>query len=171
MTKPITRSAVAPVPISVLDKELNYWGAQLLAKDMGRRLPTLQEFITALKANPRLYEKSKGDGYWLGDMPYLEFPFLSKINYNEGRIESIPVADYQRLPPEQRAWVYNHGIGPIVLSVMSNSSASGPRLEISTVHNESMARIALVDPLDVLAESLLVESQKALAKLRRGLPR
>ena len=48
--------------IDLLDQKATWAEIHKLARSMNRRLPTLSEFIIALKETPSLYDQAKGNG-------------------------------------------------------------------------------------------------------------
>lgn len=138
-----------PVTIDILNKNqrANHAQIQEMENQLTCRRPTLEEFIIRLGRDPKFYEKSKGDWYWLRDEPGLSISGHCRINYEMGIVESVSEVAWNNLLPEYRAYV-NKGNGPLAICVSYEAVAW--RLFIGTIYKPSdAARVALVS----LAES------------------
>ncbi len=131
--------------INILERRASYFEAQELARKMNTTLPTLKEFITALKNNPKLYEQSKTDWYWLGDEPGSNISGYCKIDYEKGTIESVTDSEYVHLPTDQRAQAWS-GNGPLALHVARDAGIKRLFL-IADASLHQLAKVALVAPV------------------------
>ena len=133
----------AEVRIEILDKRATY----LEVRDLGR-LPTLREFIRALKDNPAFHHRSQGSWYWLGEAG-LHGMGYHRIDYEKGEITPVSDHDFYQLPFEQRAYV-SGGDGRPALFVFGDYDDG--RLAVNAFSDPRFsARVALVQPSEARA--------------------
>ncbi|MHB1830473.1 MAG: hypothetical protein ACYCO0_03705 [Candidatus Micrarchaeaceae archaeon] len=133
----------------ILNQKLTYPEAQKMAQDMDSRLPTLKEFIMALKEDPKLYERAKGrEGmmYWLGDESGISISGFCRIDYENCTLVPVSEEAWKKLPDSERAFA-NEGSGHMVLYVFSGDGVG--RLGVGTLNraDEDIAGVALVMPI------------------------
>ncbi len=158
-TKTQTRSpALDQISLRVLVGTVDFDKASKMAKRMGTAIPTLSEFIRILYSDYRLYDKLKGDWYWLGDGPNSLPAGPYKIEHFKGSIRPVSEKTYQRLLVEDRAYVYR-GAGAMVLGIGIFPHRS---LSISQSDNRTVASVAFIDTTE-----MLVQARAALARLKR----
>lgn len=126
---------MAAMIIEVLDRRATYEEARSRG-----RLPTLREFIHALK-NPAFHQRSQGSWYWLGEAGP-DTKGYHRIDYEKGEITPVSDGDYYGLPFEERA-VVSGGDGHPALFVFGNYDDG--RLAVDAFGDRRFsARLALV---------------------------
>lgn len=125
--------------IVILDQRANFADAKKIAGEHKGRLPTLQEFVRAIK-DPKQLESLRGDWYWTSDDKLPEG--YCQIDYEQGALVVKPKKEWDALPSEQKAFVLK-GSAPVAISVgeywfggrLYGGAAAGPT---------NGARVALV---------------------------
>jgi hypothetical protein len=122
MAAPAAKMAIAQAQevsrsmIQIVNQSANYQDSKRIAAENGGRLVTLKEFITALKTDSTLFDRSRRNWYWLGDEPGLKLSGYCKIDYENGTIASISEKKWNALPLEEKAYAYE-GNGPLALYI------------------------------------------------------
>lgn len=147
--------------IKVLNLELTYSNAQAHAQDMGSRLPTLKEFILALREHPKLYEQSKSGVYWLSGEPEANVSGFCSIDYEKGTLIPVSEDEWKKLPDSERAYV-SEGRGHMVLYIFSGDGVG--RLAVGALGDDAVAGVALILPLKNPSASMMHESTSGMSK-------
>ena len=137
-----------PVTIDISDRRSSFSEAQQLAKALDSRLPTLKEFIIALK-DPEFFKIAKGNCYWLNGSG-LSVSGYFEINYNKGELERPPKTQTSSFstPVDRRAYAYS-GKGPLILFVREVEFAL--RLEIAAVDWQAQDALVALVPVKQLS--------------------
>lgn len=154
-----TRRSESSVSIRLLDVRASFNEAEEIASGMNCRLPTLPEFIKALR-NPVFSIRSRMKVFWVdGDRSLRPFNFY-KVDYEKGVLEETSNAPYFKLPRKQTASVIE-GSGRLSISVCKDEHL------IVSNHDwpDDVVQVALADD-GALA---LSRGREALARLKRNL--
>jgi hypothetical protein len=129
------------------------------------RLPTLREFIRALKDNSAFLRRCRGSWYWLGDAVPGTMGY-HRIDYDRGAVTQVSDSDYYNLPFEERAVVAGREGHPAVFVFGDYDDG---RLAVDAFGDPRFsARLALVQPARTQAPR---EGFAAPAPRRHPLPR
>lgn len=151
------------LPIKVLYVNASFDRANEIARENGSRLPTLSEFIGALRDSPEMYREAKGRWwYWLGEEPGLLISGKCRINYDACRIETVTPEVYAALPKKERAHAIS-GKGPVAIIVYGDDSDKLINV-IGDYRTEGAARVSIID-----TEAIMAESSSTLERLKRGI--
>ncbi len=151
------------VPVKVLYVNASFDRANEIAMENKSRLPTLSEFIGALRDSPEMYRKDKGRWwYWLGDAPGLSIFGKCRINYDACSIEKVAPEVYAALPKNERAHAIS-GNGPIAIIVYGDDSDKLINV-IADCRMEETARVSVID-----TDAIMAESRSALGRLKRSI--
>lgn len=155
-----------PNKIILLDQRVNFHEAKLKASKTNYRLPTLKDFIAALKDGSEVYNKFKGNWYWIEGLPKVEISGKCRIDYEKCAFEEISEEKWQALPVNQRAIVWpGEGQGTVLL-ICGDADC---RLVVLAGYNpEFNIRLALVEDESAIA---LSKWRATLLRLKRGVPK
>lgn len=82
-----------------VEREMTLGEAKAAAKNIMGRLPTLSEFICALKSDQELYDKAAGHWYWLaGDSEAdgVSLAFIPRKNWDKVQTGVSPTQEFPR---------------------------------------------------------------------------
>ncbi len=155
-----------PSPIKTLDICATLSEAREIAERMGSRLPTLSEFIRALKYDPKLYEKVKGDWYWVNDQPEFTIPGYYRINYERGSISIVSPFDLKNIPLDERAYVWRCD-GMLMLLIKGDDASRRLELGGSDIFDGVPVAVAVINVSDM--EKVMAKGREAIQRLKRGI--
>ena len=129
-------------------------------------IATLSEFIRALKYDPKLYEKVKGDWYWVNDQPEFTIPGYYRINYERGSISIVSPFDLKNIPLDERAYVWRCD-GMLMLLIKGDDASRRLELGGSDIFDGVPVAVAVINVSDM--EKVMAKGREAIQRLKRGI--
>lgn len=99
--------------ITVLDQRATFADAKKIAGERQGRLPSLQDFIRAMR-DPKQLEKLRGDWYWISEEKIPDG--YCRIDYDQGTLIQVAKKEWDVLPAEQKAFILT-GTGAVGITV------------------------------------------------------
>jgi len=145
---PSSESKIVKKPIiTVLDQYASRTETKQIASTNGGRLPSLKEFILAIKDKSH-NKQLKEAWFWTSDDGVM-VSRESKIDYKEGKVIEVTPAEWKKLPFEQKAYA-SSGTGPVAIYFYHNSTEDhSSTLTIDSNRGALVARVAYIGNLQV----------------------
>ncbi len=154
------------LPIKILLTDASFSESNEIARGMNSRLPTFSEFIRALKDDPGLYERARGDWYWVGNESGFNLQGYHRINYEKGSVSFVSERDRRIIPTRELAYIWKCE-KPLMMLIRNVGESR--RLDIGDGNAEpgEPVFVAVIDTSHV--EKILTPGRAALERLKRGI--
>ena len=140
--KSTPRSESKNPTITVLEKHESRAEAKLIATANGGKLPSVKEFIFAIKG--KINNRQMDDEWFWTSDEGLMISKESKINYNEGTVVEVTAEEWNALPSEQKAYA-SSGTGPIAVFFHRNTREdNSSTLMIDSNRGALVAKVAYI---------------------------
>ena len=141
--RPISTSETKTLrkPITVMDQYASRAEAKQIASANGGKLPSIREFILEIKGGAH-NKQLKNAWFWTSDEG-LKTSRESRIDYKEGTVVEVSMAEWERLPFEQKAYASN-GTGPVAIYFYHDSRDHSSALTIDSNRGALVARVAYI---------------------------